>query len=249
MPNRLAEASSPYLRQHADNPVDWYPWDEEALCKARDSDRPILLSIGYAACHWCHVMAHESFENPATAALMNRLYVNIKVDREERPDLDKLYQTAQMLLTQRGGGWPLTLFLTPDKQVPFFGGTYFPPEPRHGLPAFSQILERVADWYREHAGELAQQNESVCTALRQIYQSPQAAPWPEGLETDIVDDMARSFDARDGGFGGAPKFARPTQLQWLQQQESPRAQHMATHTLSCMSEGGIQDHVGGGFYR
>ena len=249
MPNRLAEASSPYLRQHADNPVDWHPWDEEALREANESGRPILLSIGYAACHWCHVMAHESFEDSATAELMNRLYVNIKVDREERPDLDKLYQTAQMLLTQRGGGWPLTLFLTPDKRVPFFGGTYFPPEPRHGLPAFSQMLERVAEWYSEHAGELAQQNESVCAALRQIHQSPQATPWPEGLEADVVEGLARSFDAQHGGFGGAPKFARPTQLQWLQQQESPQAQHMATHTLSCMSEGGIQDHVGGGFYR
>lgn len=249
MSNRLAEASSPYLRQHADNPVDWYPWDEEALHEARDSGRPILLSIGYAACHWCHVMAHESFEDPATAALMNRLYVNIKVDREERPDLDKLYQTAQMLLTQRGGGWPLTLFLTPDKRVPFFGGTYFPPEPRHGLPAFSQILERVAEWYGEHAEELDKQNESVCAALQQIHQSPQAIPWPERLEADVIEDLARAFDARDGGFGGAPKFARPTQLQWLQQQDNPRAQHMATHTLSCMAEGGIQDHAGGGFYR
>ena len=249
MSNRLAEASSPYLRQHADNPVDWYSWDEEALREARDSGRPILLSIGYAACHWCHVMAHESFEDPATAALMNRLYVNIKVDREERPDLDKLYQTAQMLLTQRGGGWPLTLFLTPDKRVPFFGGTYFPPEPRHGLPAFSQILERVAEWYGEHAEELDKQNESVCAALQQIHQLPQATPWPEGLEADVIEGLARAFDARDGGFGGAPKFARPTQLQWLQQQDNPRAQHMATHTLSCMAEGGIQDHAGGGFYR
>ena len=249
MPNRLAEASSPYLRQHADNPVDWHPWDEEALREARDSGRPILLSVGYAACHWCHVMAHESFEDPATAALMNRLYVNIKVDREERPDLDKLYQTAQMLLTQRGGGWPLTLFLTPDKRVPFFGGTYFPPEARHGLPAFSQILERVARWYGEHAKELAQQNESVCAALRQIHQSPDATPWPAGLEADVIEGIAQSFDAQHGGFGGAPKFARPTQLQWLQQQDNPRARHMATHTLLCMAEGGIQDHAGGGFYR
>ena len=249
MPNRLAEASSPYLRQHADNPVEWYPWDEEALREARDSGRPILLSIGYAACHWCHVMARESFEDPATAALMNRLYVNIKVDREERPDLDKLYQTAQMLLTQRGGGWPLTLFLTPDERIPFFGGTYFPPEPRHGLPAFSQILERVAAWYGENAEELSKQNESVRDALRQIHQSPRAASWPEGLEADVVEGLARSFDARDGGFGGAPKFARPTQLQWLLRQEDPRARHMATHTLSRMAESGIQDHAGGGFYR
>ena len=249
MPNRLAEASSPYLRQHADNPVDWYPWDEEALREARDSGRPILLSVGYAACHWCHVMAHESFEDPATATLMNRLYVNIKVDREERPDLDKLYQTAQMLLSQRSGGWPLTLFLTPEERIPFFGGTYFPPEPRHGLPAFSQILERVSEWYGEHAEELARQNESVRAALRQIHQPPQTTPWPEGLETDVVEGLTQSFDAQYGGFGGAPKFARPTQLQWLQRQDPPRAQHMATHTLSYMAEGGLQDHVGGGFYR
>ena len=249
MPNRLAEASSPYLRQHADNPVNWHAWDEEALREARDSGRPILLSIGYAACHWCHVMAHESFEDPATADVMNRLFVNIKVDREERPDLDKLYQTAQMLLTQRGGGWPLTLFLTPDERIPFFGGTYFPSQPRHGLPAFSQILERVASWYREHAGELAQQNESVRAALQQIHQSPEAVPWPDGIEAEVIEGLARSFDARDGGFGGAPKFARPTQLQWLQQQDSSRGQHMVGHTLSCMAEGGIQDHAGGGFYR
>ena len=249
MPNRLAEASSPYLRQHADNPVDWYPWGEEALHAARDSGRPILLSVGYAACHWCHVMAHESFEDSATAELMNRLYINIKVDREERPDLDRLYQTAQMLLTQRGGGWPLTLFLSPEDRVPFFGGTYFPPQPRHGLPAFSQVLERVASWYSEHADELVQQNESVRTALNQIHQVPDAAAWPDGLEKEVVEGLTQAFDARDGGFGGAPKFARPTQLQWLQKQDDPRAQHMVTHTLSCMAEGGIQDHAGGGFYR
>ena len=249
MPNRLASASSPYLRQHADNPVDWHPWGEEALALARERDRPILLSVGYAACHWCHVMAHESFEDEATAELMNRLYVNIKVDREERPDLDKLYQTAQMLLTQRSGGWPLTLFLTPDGQVPFFGGTYFPPEPRHGLPAFRQVLERVAAWHREHRGELARQNESVCDALQQIYRPPEASAWPEGLEADAVEVLAQAFDARSGGFGGAPKFARPTQLQWLLRQDDPRAQHMATHTLLRMAEGGLHDHVGGGFCR
>ncbi len=249
MPNRLASASSPYLRQHADNPVDWHPWGDEALALARERQQPILLSIGYAACHWCHVMAHESFEDDATAELMNRLYVNIKVDREERPDLDKLYQTAQMLLTQRSGGWPLTLFLTPDEQVPFFGGTYFPPEPRHGLPAFRQVLERVAAWHREHRDELIRQNESVCEALQQIYRLPEESVWPEGLEAGAVDSLAQAFDARDGGFGGAPKFARPTQLQWLLRQDDPRAQHMATHTLLRMAEGGIHDHVGGGFCR
>ncbi len=249
MPNRLSESSSPYLRQHAGNPVDWYPWGEEASREARESGRPILLSIGYAACHWCHVMEHESFEDPETAALMNRLYVNIKVDREERPDLDKIYQTAQMLLTQRGGGWPLTLFLTPDKRIPFFGGTYFPPEPRHGLPAFRQILEQVAQWYGGHAEELVEQNESVCAALRNIHQPPRAVAWPENIESDLIKELAGSFDARDGGFGGAPKFARPAPVQWLQSSDDPRARHMATHTLARMAEGGIQDHVGGGFYR
>ena len=249
MPNRLANASSPYLRQHADNPVDWYPWGSEALNAAHESGRPILLSVGYAACHWCHVMAHESFESEETAKLMNRWFINIKVDREERPDLDKIYQTAQMLLTQRSGGWPLTLFLTPDKRVPFFGGTYFPPEPRHGMPAFSQVLERVASWYSEHAEELNQQNESVCAALQDIYQAPEVTNWPALLDADTVEAMARSFDARDGGFGGAPKFPRPTQLQWLLSQDNPRAQHMATHTLLKMAEGGLHDHVGGGFYR
>ncbi len=249
MSNRLANASSPYLRQHADNPVDWYPWGEEALSAARESSRPILLSVGYAACHWCHVMAHESFESEETAKLMNQWFINIKVDREERPDLDKIYQTAQMLLSQRSGGWPLTLFLTHDKRIPFFGGTYFPPEPRHGMPAFSHILERVASWYAEHAEDLNEQNESVCAALGNIYQAPESAQWPISIASQTVEAMAQSFDEREGGFGGAPKFPRPTQLQWLLSQDNPRAQHMATHTLLKMAEGGLHDHVGGGFYR
>ena len=147
--NRLAKETSPYLQQHATNPVDWYPWGKEALDLARASGRPILLSIGYSACHWCHVMAHESFESPETAALMNRLFVNIKVDREERPDLDKIYQFAHQVLTQRGGGWPLTMFLTHDDHKPFFGGTYFPDKPRYGMPAFATIVERVAEYYHD----------------------------------------------------------------------------------------------------
>src|SRR5580698_7473599 len=152
--NRLATQSSPYLRQHATNPVDWYPWGSEALERARTLQRPILLSIGYAACHWCHVMAHESFEDPATAAVMNELFVNIKVDREERPDLDRLYQLAHQMFTRRGGGWPLTMFLTHDDQRPFFGGTYFPREARYGLPAFSELLQHVASYYGQHLDEL-----------------------------------------------------------------------------------------------
>jgi uncharacterized protein YyaL (SSP411 family) len=154
--NRLAAETSPYLRQHAANPVDWYPWGAEALALAQHSGRPILLSIGYTACHWCHVMAHESFESEATASLMNAHFVNIKVDREERPDLDRVYQLAQHLLTGRGGGWPLTMFLTHDDQRPFFGGTYFPPEPRYGMPSFAQLLRHVADYYRDHLEQLRQ---------------------------------------------------------------------------------------------
>src|SRR5690554_981731 len=148
--NRLAGESSPYLQQHAHNPVDWYPWGPEALERARREQKPILLSIGYSACHWCHVMAHESFEDPDTAQLMNELFVNIKVDREERPDLDKIYQVAHQLLTQRSGGWPLTMFLAPENQVPFFGGTYFPRESRYGLPSFREVLRRVAEFYHEN---------------------------------------------------------------------------------------------------
>src|SRR5579862_5814123 len=152
--NHLADETSPYLLQHADNPVDWHPWGEAALRRAREQNKPILLSIGYSACHWCHVMAHESFEDPATAALMNDLFVNIKVDREERPDLDRIYQIAQQMLTGRGGGWPLTMFLTHDDQRPFFGGTYFPREPRFGLPAFGDLLRQVASYYHQHLDEL-----------------------------------------------------------------------------------------------
>src|SRR5580698_417711 len=155
--NRLAAQTSPYLLQHADNPVDWYPWGEAALTRARTDDKPILLSIGYSACHWCHVMAHESFEDPATAALMNELFVNIKVDREERPDLDKIYQVAQQLITHGAGGWPLTMFLAPGDQAPFFGGTYFPKKPGHGMPAFSELLRRVAEYFQKQGDEIAAQ--------------------------------------------------------------------------------------------
>ena len=163
--NRLAAETSPYLLQHADNPVDWYPWGPEALDRARAENRPILLSIGYSACHWCHVMAHESFEDEATAEVMNSHFVNIKVDREERPDLDKIYQVSHQLLARRPGGWPLTMFLTPDDLTPFFGGTYFPPSPRHGLPAFRDLLVRVVDFLATHGDEVAKQNETLRDAL------------------------------------------------------------------------------------
>ena len=161
--NRLAEATSPYLLQHADNPVDWYPWGEEALSRARDDDRPILLSVGYAACHWCHVMAHESFEDEETARLQNELSVNVKVDREERPDLDAVYMDAVVTLTGHGG-WPLTAFLTPEGE-PFYGGTYFPPEPRHGLPSFRQVLEAVSSAYRERRGEVSRSAAELVSAI------------------------------------------------------------------------------------
>jgi len=184
--NRLAHETSPYLRQHAHNPVDWYPWGEQALALARESGKPILLSIGYAACHWCHVMAHESFEDPATAALMNEHFVNIKVDREERPDIDRLYQLSQQLLSGRGGGWPLTVFLMHDDQRPFFAGTYFPPQRRHGMPAFSELLLHVASYYREHREELRHSASAVVAALEDMNPAPVAAGVTLDAERNIV---------------------------------------------------------------
>src|SRR5437870_13785910 len=174
MPNRLAGETSPYLLQHAGNPVDWYPWGGEALGRAKAENKPILLSIGYSACHWCHVMAHESFEDERIAALMNRLYVNIKVDREERPDIDQIYQMAHAMLTQRTGGWPLTMFLTPDT-TPFYGGTYFPKTPRHGLPSFSDLLVRIEQLYRERPDDIRAQNDGLREALRHGESSPAAS--------------------------------------------------------------------------
>ncbi|HEY1314486.1 MAG TPA: thioredoxin domain-containing protein [Steroidobacteraceae bacterium] len=258
--NRLAAQTSPYLKQHADNPVDWYPWGAEALQAAERADKPILLSIGYSACHWCHVMAHESFEDPATAALMNRLFVNIKVDREERPDLDKIYQVAQALLTHGSGGWPLTMFLTPRDQSPFFGGTYFPKQPRHGMPAFGDLLMRVAEYYRTHSAEIAQQN----AQLRAAY----AALTPPAAARDVALDrgplraaraaLERTFDARFGGFTQAPKFPHPGSIErclrhWHDTRGAAapdlQALFMASLTLTRMAEGGIYDQLGGGFAR
>jgi uncharacterized protein YyaL (SSP411 family) len=256
---RLAQSLSPYLRQHADNPVDWYPWGPEALAAARDSGKPILLSIGYSACHWCHVMAHESFEDPATAAVMNALFVNVKVDREERPDLDRLYQLAHQLLTRRGGGWPLTMFLTHDDQRPFFGGTYFPPEARFGLPAFRDLLQRVAQFYREQQPALRAQNDELVAALARIeYAGPRGdAPQPEAVRQTRRELEAR-FDRDHGGFSGAPKFPQPAALLRLLHAwhasattEAPdlKALFMATFTLHRMAEGGLADQLGGGFFR
>ena len=204
MPNRLATEPSPYLLQHADNPVDWYPWGAEALDKARREDKPILLSIGYSACHWCHVMAHDCFEDAEVAAVMNRLFVNIKVDREERPDLDQIYQTAHQLLTQRGGGWPLTVFLTPD-QTPFFAGTYFPKTPRYQLLGFIDLMENVARAWHERRGEVLAQNEAVRAALAQ--QQPDGGMHEALTDAPLgqaVRDLAQAFDPVWGGFSRAP---------------------------------------------
>ena len=258
--NRLAEESSPYLLQHAANPVDWYPWGPDAIAKARELDRPILLSIGYSACHWCHVMAHESFEDEATAAVMNRLFVNVKVDREERPDLDKVYQIAHQLLTQRGGGWPLTMFLAPDDLTPFFGGTYFPDSPRYGMPAFADLLERVAGFYRDERASVTSQNAALRGVFGELLPPPAKAgevPTREPLER-ARQQLAMTFDPRHGGFGPAPKFPHATSIEfllraWQATTAGPVADgdalDMAVLTLRRMAEGGIFDQLGGGFCR
>jgi hypothetical protein len=211
--NRLAAETSPYLQQHADNPVDWYPWGEEALARAKRENKPILLSVGYSACHWCHVMAHESFEDANTAEVMNRLFVNIKVDREERPDLDKIYQTAQQLLTQRAGGWPLTMFLTPEDQQPFFGGTYFPGEPRYGMPAFKDLLERVAEYYHGQGAAIREQNGRLADAFEQVQSADGSAKLDDSPLQLARAALERSFDRRFGGFGAAPKFPHPQSIE------------------------------------
>jgi hypothetical protein len=251
--HRLHESTSPYLQQHADNPVDWWPWCEEALEEARRTDKPILLSIGYSACHWCHVMAHESFEDPATAELMNALYVNIKVDREERPDLDKIYQTAHQLLAQRPGGWPLTVFLMPDDHSPFFAGTYFPPQPRHGLPAFQDLLRQVADAYREQRAAIEEQNTHLRAALLRLEAIDGAGEPNEAPIQEALRQLAGQYDAVNGGFGGAPKFPHPGTLRFLLREGFRAgdrvALDMALQTLEKMANGGINDQLGGGFCR
>jgi uncharacterized protein len=259
MRNALADETSPYLRQHAHNPVHWLPWGDAALQLARSTGRPILLSIGYAACHWCHVMAHESFEDPATAELMNELYVNIKVDREERPDIDRLYQLAQQMLTGRGGGWPLTMFLLPDDQRPFFGGTYFPPQARHGLPAFRDLLVHVARYFHEHGAELRKPAAEVVAAIEQIQAGAlSTAPLTAAPIADCRTQLQRLFDADTGGFGGAPRFPHAPFLTRLLRDwhatahgDTPdlQALYQCTLTLTRMAEGGLFDQLGGGFYR
>ncbi|HYU19855.1 MAG TPA: thioredoxin domain-containing protein [Chloroflexota bacterium] len=251
MSNRLANETSPYLLQHANNPVDWYPWGEVALAKARAEDKPILLSIGYSACHWCHVMEHESFEDEQIAGLMNQLFVNIKVDREERPDLDSIYMSAVQALTGRGG-WPMTMFLTPDG-APFYGGTYFPPQDRGHMPGFPRVLRSVAEAYRTRRAEVGKSAEQLTAMLgRQV--APQASQY---LAPELLDQALRAllpqFDMQEGGLGGAPKFPQPMALEFLlrsyRRTGSPEALAAAQLTLDKMACGGIYDQLGGGFHR
>jgi len=250
--NRLADETSPYLLQHAHNPVDWYPWGAEALAAAREEDRPIFLSIGYSACHWCHVMERESFENEATAALLNREFIAIKVDREERPDLDDVYMAAVQAMTG-SGGWPMSVFLTPDL-APFFGGTYFPPEDRHGLPGFPRLLESVAEAYRSRRPEIETQARLLTDHLRNQMAVPggRTDPGRQQLEA-AVRQLATSFDPVHGGFGGAPKFPAPMTLELLlrtwRRSGDPAILEMVRVTLDRMADGGINDQLGGGFAR
>jgi uncharacterized protein YyaL (SSP411 family) len=253
MPNRLAQETSPYLQQHADNPVDWYPWGEEALALAREQDKPILLSVGYSACHWCHVMAHESFEDANVAAEMNRLFVNIKVDREERPDLDQIYQTAHHMLTRRNGGWPLTMFLMPDG-TPFFGGTYFPKTPRYNMPGFLDLLPRIAQAYHEQRGDIARQNELLMAALAGTLPTAVGAEaFERAPVTAALNEFTQVFDREHGGIGRAPKFPHPYELAFCLRRHALDGEaaglDIALTTLTHMAEGGIYDHLGGGFAR
>jgi uncharacterized protein len=249
--NRLAQENSPYLLQHADNPVDWYPWGEEAFAKARAEDKPVLLSVGYAACHWCHVMEHESFEDEETAALMNERFVNVKVDREERPDVDSLYMDAIVALTG-AGGWPMTVFLTPEGE-PFLGGTYYPPEPRHGLPSFQQVLTAVSDAYRGRRGDISRQASAVVDAVRRSAElAPSTDPLTESLLGEASRALRRQFDQEWGGWGGAPKFPQASTLEFLLRMHlrgDEEALPMVRKTLDAMALGGMYDLVGGGFHR
>lgn len=250
--NHLANETSPYLLQHAENPVDWYPWGDESLARARTEDRPILLSIGYSACHWCHVMAHESFENEETARLMNENFINIKVDREERPDLDTVYMEAVQSITG-SGGWPLTVFLTPEGK-PFYGGTYFPPEDRHGLPGFPRVLKTISDAYKNRNYEVKQTTEQILNVLN--FEGNSATTFGQ-LTGDLLEQaysvIKQSFDRKNGGFGEAPKFPQPVVLEFLLRYHlrtrEKYALEMVTMTLEKMARGGIYDQIGGGFHR
>jgi uncharacterized protein len=250
--NRLSGETSPYLLQHAHNPVEWYPWGPEALARSRDENKPILLSIGYSACHWCHVMERESFEDEGIAALMNERFVNIKVDREERPDLDQIYMNAVQLMT-RHGGWPLTVFLTPEL-VPFYGGTYFPPEDRHGMPGFPRVLVGVSEAFRTRPDEIAESAREILAELGRMNPTRESGL---AVSEDLLDQsfrsIARTYDERNGGFGGAPKFPAAMNLEFLlrthKRTGDPKALGMVANTCRKMAEGGLYDHLGGGFHR
>src|SRR5215472_8734400 len=254
--NRLAHEKSPYLLQHAHNPVEWYPWGKEAFAKARKENKPIFLSIGYSTCHWCHVMAHELFESEDVAAIMNREFVNIKVDREERPDVDRVYMTF-VQATTGGGGWPMSVWLTPDLQ-PFVGGTYFPPEDRYGQPAFKSVLQRIATAWKQDHDKIVEQGNKIVDALRE---SQSVAAGDGKVDASVLDaafkQIARSYDPKDGGFGNAPKFPRPVTLNFLIRlyarnttgDSGKHALDMALFTLGKMAAGGMHDHIGGGFHR
>jgi len=246
--NRLAQETSPYLLQHADNPVDWYAWSDEVFERARAEDKPILLSVGYAACHWCHVMEHESFEDEETARLMNERFVCVKVDREERPDVDGLYMDAVVAMTGQGG-WPMTVFLTPDGR-PFYGGTYFPPEPRFNMPSFRQVLLAVSEAYEGRRDDLERQADRLVEAIRERSERrPSTEPLTTELLARAVSALRRQFDPVNGGFGGAPKFPPASALEFLLRTGRDDAVDMATVTLDRMAAGGIYDHLGGGFHR
>jgi uncharacterized protein YyaL (SSP411 family) len=251
--NRLQHEKSPYLLQHAGNPVDWYPWGKAAFGKAQKENKPIFLSIGYSTCHWCHVMEEESFENADIAAILNQHFVAIKVDREERPDIDQIYMQAVIGMTG-SGGWPLTLFLTPDKK-PFMGGTYFPPQSRWGRPGFKEILLSVHDVWTQRQGDVEANSQKIVEwleALNQSHQKAQGVVHPKLLDS-AYHHFAQAYDARDGGFGSAPKFPSAHNLLFLLRysfrNDHAHARTMLTHTLDRMGQGGLLDHVGGGFHR
>jgi len=250
--NHLIHETSPYLLQHAHNPVEWYPWGEEAFQRAKQEKKPILLSIGYSACHWCHVMEQESFENEEIAALMNEHFVNIKVDREERPDLDEVYMTAVQMLTGRGG-WPMTVFLTPEGK-PFFGGTYFPPEDRHGVPGFPKVLKAGAQAYRERPQDVERSVLQILEALDRLGKLVESArPFAREVTDHAAEQLSRSYDPEHGGLGRAPKFPNvgvlDLFLRTYRRSGNQRFLDMVTHSLTRMAEGGIYDHLGGGFHR
>ena len=256
MANRLAGERSPYLLQHANNPVDWYPWGDGAFARAAREDKPIFLSIGYSTCHWCHVMAHESFEDAAVATALNKDFVAIKVDREERPDIDRVYMTF-VQATTGAGGWPLSAWLTPDLK-PFFGGTYFPPTSKWGRPGFIEILEKLASAWQNDRKSLLTSADDIVAHLRQSaggdQPEPDRAPVAGKSAVDVgVKAYVSTFDRRNGGFGGAPKFPRPSELTFLLDafalNGDLEARHAAVETLRAMAIGGMRDHVGGGFHR